>query len=360
MKILFISNRYKKGESRRGPNYGYHNFYDALLKMNNSGHQIVFFPVDEALISLGESQRLVRERLFQQIRREKPNLIFFLEGELGKETLKEMKGLADQIGAKTLWWASDDHWMFNRISKKLAPYFHWVVTTDSRAPNKYLKLGYKNVIHSQWAYNQYYFQPQSLPKIYDVSFVGQPHGKRRKMIEKIRKAGINVNCWGYGWPSGVLSQEEMVKVFCQSKINLHFSMSSGKLWKNFAQIFLKKEGERKRRKLMIDSPLNWLDNFKSFLGTFRTQIKGKNFEVPAVGGFLLTEDADNLKDYYEIGKEIACFKGIDDCLEKIKYYLNHDEEREKIARAGFQRAAREHTYEKRFNDIFKTMGLVKS
>ena len=40
-------------------------------------------------------------------------------------------------------------------------------------------------------------------------------------------------------------------------------------------------------------------------------------------------------------------------IDKIKYYLEHNEERESIAQAGYERTIREHTYEKRFNNIFK-------
>jgi len=54
---------------------------------------------------------------------------------------------------------------------------------------------------------------------YDVSFVGQPHGNRRQVISALRKAGINVYVWGGGWESGRLSQEEMIRVFNQSRIN---------------------------------------------------------------------------------------------------------------------------------------------
>jgi len=45
--------------------------------------------------------------------------------------------------------------------------------------------------------------------------------------------------------------------------------------------------------------------------------------------------------------------------QKIKYYFAHDEEREKIARAGYERSIRDHTCEKRLNEIFKIIGLKK-
>jgi len=344
MKILFISNRYKRGEPERGPNYGYHNFYDALLKMNNAGNQVIFFGVDEALISLGENQKIVKEKLFKIISEEKPQLVFFLEGELAQSTLREMKNMAEKVNAKTLWWVSDDSWMFDAISKKIAPYFHWVVTADSMSFKKYQKIGYKNVIHSQYGCNHFYYKKQDLPKIYDVTFIGQPHSVRGRMVKKLKEAGINVQCWGYGWPSGVLAQEDMPKVFSQSKINLNFNMSSGSLLKKFGSIFLKHRGERGERKLKINNPKNWPDNFKSFLGSLRPQIHCRSFEVLGCGGFLLTDDADNFKDYYQNGKELVIFKNFKDLVKKIKYYLNHEQEREIIARAGYERTMKDHTY----------------
>lgn len=354
MKILYISNKYKRGEPKRGFSHSFLNFLPVFIEMNNKSNQIVYFPVDDFL--LNETDEQVRERLMKIVLQEKPNLIFFDEGDLKKQVLKELKETAEKVGALTLYWASDDNWGFDIASKFLAPLFHWTVTTDSLSLEKYKKLGFNNVIHSQWACNHLAFKPFDLPKTHDVTFVGQPSGYRRKKIEKIKKKGVNVQCWGYGWPVGVVPFEGMLRIFSQSKINLNFAGSSGLLWKKTAEIFLRRGGERDRR-IYIANPKTWPDRFKSYLGSFRTQLHGRNFEVPCCGGFLLTEYGDNLKDYYEIGKEIVCFDGIDDCVEKIKYYLSHDKERDEIAKAGYERTMRDHTYEKRFNEIFKIMGL---
>lgn len=355
MKIIFISNTYKRGEKERGPCYSHLNLYPSLTKMNKGEHQIVYFPFDEISHRLGREK--AAERLIEKVYEEKPALVFYDEGELNRKDLKDLKNAAEKTGAKTLFLACDDNWAFDTSSKHLAPYFHWIATIDSRSPAKYQKLGFKNIIHSQCGCNHFDFKPKNLPKVYDVTFVGQPHGQRRKKIEKLRKAGIDVKCWGFGWPAGVAPFEEMLRIFSQSKINLNFAECSGTFFKRAASVFLKRRGERDRA-IVLDHPKNFPDNLKSFFGSFRPQIKGRNFEIPACQGFLLTEYADNLKDYYQVGEEIVCFDGIEDCVEKIKYYLSHDREREEIAQAGYERTLREHTYEKRFNEIFKTMGLI--
>jgi spore maturation protein CgeB len=88
------------------------------------------------------------------------------------------------------------------------------------------------------------------------------------------------------------------------------------------------------------------------------QIKGRNFEVPGCGGFLLTGPAEHLGDYYEIGKEVASFSSVDEMIERIRYYLSHEDERRAIAKAGHERTLRNHTYEQRFNEIFTRIGVL--
>ncbi len=49
----------------------------------------------------------------------------------------------------------------------------------------------------------------------------------------------------------------------------------------------------------------------------------------------------------------------EDLIEKTRYYLNHEEEREAIAKRGYARTRNDHTMEKRFTDLFNAIGLRK-
>ena len=84
----------------------------------------------------------------------------------------------------------------------------------------------------------------------------------------------------------------------------------------------------------------------------RDQIKTRNFEIPGCKTFLLTGYTKRVEDFYDIDKEIVCFKNTKELVDKIRYYLAHDGERERIAAAGYERTLRDHTYEKRFEEIF--------
>lgn len=334
MKILCVSKKYDYGKPELGLSYEYCHFYESLKKMDL---ETWLFPVDEIkLKQLDVGKEFLKK--FDEIR---PHLVLFAGGGLDKKILKKIKEDKSTI---SVIWCADDHWMFYTKNKYLAWYYDWVATTDPLAIKKYYRIGYKNVIFWPQGCNTEIFKPLDLPKIYDVSFVGRPHGIRKKMIKKLKKEGINVACFGEGWPSGHISYQEMVKVFSQSKINLNFSQSSGVLWKQLALLFV----HRKERKIRFNSPRRFLDNLQSFWPSLTApQIKGRLFEIPCCGGFELTGYTPALESLYEIGKEIECFHNFKELVQKIKYYLSHDKERKAIAQAGYKRTIRDHTWEQR-------------
>lgn len=66
----------------------------------------------------------------------------------------------------------------------------------------------------------------------------------------------------------------------------------------------------------------------------------------------MTEFADGLDSFFRIDEEIAVFDGISELAEKIEYYLEHPEIRDRLAMAGYARTREEHSYERRFGGIF--------
>jgi len=350
LKIIYAAAKYDYMDSARGYSFEHCNFYETLCKM--PGVEVIYFPY-ERIYEVGKEK--MNAELEELVKEEKPDVLLAI---MFTDQLDEkiISGISKSKVCQTIAYFIDDNWRFDNYAKYWAPYFNWVITTDSKAPAKYNKIGYKNVIKSQFACNHFTYKPENLPKIYDVTFVGQPHSNRRQIVERIRESGIKVECWGNGWPNGRVTQEEMIRIFSQSKINLNPTKISGKLnLKALARIFVKKEN----RAVKLENPINWLNNLKSFINSLQSQIKGRNFEIPGCGGFLLTGEADNLRDYYQDGKEVVIYKSTGDLIEKIKYYLEHDKEREVIAVAGYERTIREHTYEQRFNEIFKIIGLIK-
>jgi spore maturation protein CgeB len=75
------------------------------------------------------------------------------------------------------------------------------------------------------------------------------------------------------------------------------------------------------------------------------------FEATGVGSCLLTDNKKNLADLFDIDKEIVVYNGIDDCIEKIKWLLENEEDRNRIAIAGQKKTLTVHTVEDRCRTI---------
>ena len=75
------------------------------------------------------------------------------------------------------------------------------------------------------------------------------------------------------------------------------------------------------------------------------------FEATGVGTLLVTDWKKNLHEMFEPGKEVVAYRAADECVEMVQYYLEHDKEREAIARAGQQRTLRDHTYYQRMQQL---------
>ena len=68
------------------------------------------------------------------------------------------------------------------------------------------------------------------------------------------------------------------------------------------------------------------------------------FDVLSSGGFLLTDRREALGELFQEGKDLVIFDGMGDLIEKAGYYLDHPQEREKIARSGMEKVCSLHTY----------------
>jgi len=325
VKILFVDLQYDYGMKDRGINQiGEIGFHQSFLKL---GHQVECFYYDDYLKNLEALQEAVQFKADQV----KPDLIYFvLFGEQFKpETLKALSSKY-----KTINWFGDDQWRFENFTKKYAPLFTWSVTTDPFAVSKYRKLGIKNVILSQWAALNLNIPVQAPSQYkYDVSFIGSSHSVRRWFIDTFRKKGINVATFGYGWPSGPISLEQMMSVFQESKINLNLG--------NSVHLDMR---------YLLHNLKNPIVAWKSSKAS--SQIKARNFEIPYYGGFQLTEYVPTIESYFNLGQELVCFSNVDEALMLTQHYLENDSEREIIKNAGIKKAREFHTYFNRQKEIF--------
>ncbi|MCX7855698.1 MAG: glycosyltransferase [Anaerolineae bacterium] len=140
----------------------------------------------------------------------------------------------------------------------------------------------------------------ALPRIYDVGFVGNVTRAHRKTA-RARRLRLIAERFRTNDFYRVYMPEEVGRVYSQSRIVFNCSIAG--------------------------------------------DVTMRVFEGTACGALVLTDAiANGLDELFEIGREIVVYQDDKDLLEKIVYYLAHDDERERIARAGQERTLREHTY----------------
>lgn len=80
-------------------------------------------------------------------------------------------------------------------------------------------------------------------------------------------------------------------------------------------------------------------------------------DVPASGSFLLSDYSASAAELFVEGREIEFFRSPGEMREKLSFYLTHDTARERIARAGYDKACSLQTYLEKMKTLLKASGI---
>ncbi len=332
-RILLGVSRYDYGRPEWGDSFEYTNFVGPLERL---GHEVRFFDTMDP--ERRAEPALAGRDLVASVRDFEPDLLLCVlsTDELPLAAIREVGLLTTTAN-----WFPDDSWRFSWYSSRVAPAFHWALTTSRQAERRYQKLGIAAVF-LPWACNTAIFHPAHGPKKHDVSFIGQRHGSRGKLIERLRKDGLDVYARGAGWPGGRMGWSEMAEVFTTTRVNLSLIESS-------AGPFLRR-GWRFRGATRIDRLL--LPLFPP-----PSQMKARIFEIAGSGAFQISGLFDELSECFIVGSEVVVADGYRRLRDSIEYYLQHEAEREAIGSAALARCMSAHTYERRFEQLFERIQL---
>jgi spore maturation protein CgeB len=317
--ILCVFGRHAYGDPARGEGYEYTNFLPALRRL---GHRVSLFESfsREPYADFSMLNRALLKRLEETV----PDVVFcvLMQYEIWNETVR----LIRKSGARVINWSTDDSWKYLMFSRLIGPEFDLFVTTSPDTLARYRQDGIKTAFLSQWAANAETLLPP-LPAAacrYAVSFVGSAYGNRPALVEALRRQGVEVTCFGHGWPAGPIEAKRIPEIVHGSQISLNFS-----------------EGSRTGSKNDADR-----------------QIKARVFEVPGYGGCLLTEEAPHLEKYFRIGEEVLTFEGREQLIGAVKSLLDDPRRRDAVACRGFERVSREHTYDRRFHELLDELSRL--
>lgn len=234
--------------------------------------------------------------------------------EFAPETLKRIR----QMGIPVSVWYLDEKHGFLRNQEPLIGSYDLHLSNSFETMRWYLARGQASYYFPQAADPSIY-SPRNQQRDIPVSFVGAAYGWRIDFIKTLRKAGVSIECFGSGWPNGVV--DDIVDIFSRSRINLGFGFT----------------GSSKRL----------------------TCIKERDFQVPATCSLYLTTYNPELTHLYVIGRDILCHRNEFDCLDLIRYYLDHIEEAEAVASAGFERFRKKHSWTNRMTELLQWMGILE-
>lgn len=99
-------------------------------------------------------------------------------------------------------------------------------------------------------------------------------------------------------------------------------------------------------------------NLNITLRSIKSGIPLRVFDILSAGGFLLSNYQPEIPEYFVPGEDLVLYDSIPDLLNKIDYYLTHEEERLQIAKSGYEKVKQHHTYAMKIQTMLKMSGLL--
>ena len=85
-------------------------------------------------------------------------------------------------------------------------------------------------------------------------------------------------------------------------------------------------------------------NLNISLRSIHAGIPLRAFDIMGCGGFMISNFQEDFLEHFEPDDEVVLYSSYEELLDKVEYYLNHDEERSRIAGNAQRKVAAEHTY----------------
>lgn len=182
-----------------------------------------------------------------------------------------------------------------------------VLTTEGTDSSVYAKHGINRKFFRQ-GYNPEWYHPVERDETCDVAFIGHSYGNRTSLISQLKRKyrflhmGEDSNCRG----------QAHARVCASSKI------------------------------MIADNASNYVHGYWS----------NRIYLHLACKGFVLHSYVPGIEDWFTDEEHVVFWRSREELFEKIDYYLNHDEERERIAAAGHRLVSSRDTWDKRMEEFW--------
>ena len=380
------------------------NFYPALRAL---GHEIVESQVDLAPASrfmgvardFTAEERAVRGRLTEQILEEVRTahlqspidlfLSYFYNSHFDPAGFDDLR----RLGIPSVNYYCNSIYQFelvDEIARKSD--FSWHAERDARSA--YLAVGAKPVWVQMAADPTIYKPIDGIVRSARAFFVGQRYADRGQLMASLIKGGVPIDIYGAGWGAAPPTRQ------APSNDDIYLGRRRPKqgTWTSYAAVVgdtLKQQGPvggtvrvinqwRYRTRSRALTPLfaphaRGFVTFADLVRLFSSyelcisfsnvwadgrpgsklipHVRLRDFEGPMSRACYLTGHSEELAEFYDIGREIDTYRSEEELTEKAHFYLRRPASAERLREAGHQRARRDHTWERRFQQLFSEVGL---
>ena len=88
--------------------------------------------------------------------------------------------------------------------------------------------------------------------------------------------------------------------------------------------------------------------------SIRSGLSLRIFDVLGCGGFLITNYQTELSEFFSVGEDLEMYSSMEELYDKTAYYLSHDSQRLALAKNGYQKVEKLHSYDIRLTQMLET------
>jgi spore maturation protein CgeB len=274
--------------------------------------------------------------------------------------------------------------------------FSWHAERDARP--SYKEVGANPVWVQMGADPKIYYPIDGVGRQPKAVFVGQNYADRARLISTLIELGVPLDIFGPGWGHPIVSQNgkglgvsEVYlgrRQFRPGSFPSHLKAVQdcfrAEPWTALSRIFKQwKYREESRRMLMhlgssAKGPIPFTRiaqvfaaydvclNFSNVWADGRPgsplipHVRLRDFEGPMCRTCYLTAYTDEISEFYNLNVEIDTYRSEGELAEKTRFYLGHPDAADRLREAGWERAKRDHTWRRRFEQLFRLIGLSHS
>lgn len=361
-----------------GSNTWYRNLYEPLRDL---GCTVTFVSARDGRVARQRNSPSLRARFtedllrtFKAEHRKHGFDLFFAylsDGMVDPQFLDEVKNQ----GVLTCNFSCNNSHQFDLV-KELSPQFDFSLHSERDAHAKFVSVGARPIWWPMAA-NPTYFNPKTMQRVFDASFVGGSYALRPRYLRQLLDAGIQVQVYGPGWRFGArtkgrsrLRRLALIGQLITAPSSQSRATAAARLAEfEYGRVLATTYADAFHEPISDDDVVTLYSQSHISLGFLEVHdhhdptkpvlrhLHLRDFEAPMCGALYCTGHIDELEFFFVPNHEVITYRSPEELVDRVRFYLAHPTEAARVRAAGRKRALAEHTYHARYRSLFTKLGF---